>query len=73
MVLYKSEFEGAVAIVDHVLVKRFDGTYFESDTMKTSITDRCATFANLLTTFLTKEIYKYSAGKLFQDNSGYDK
>ena len=39
------EFKDAVSLVDHVLVKSFYEMYFESDIMKTSITDHYATFA----------------------------
>ena len=39
------EFKDAVSLVDHVLVKSFDEMYFESDIMKTSVTDHHANFA----------------------------
>ena len=45
------EFKSAVSLVDHVLVKSFDEMYFESDIMKTSITDHYAIFAKFSQNF----------------------
>ena len=52
------EFKDAVSLVDHlVLVKSFDEMYFESDIMKTSVTDHYANLQSFLKTFPKKEVF----------------